>query len=169
MYTSSTVDSADLEDLLIKSGISMLTGNDKGRTPFFYCFIKDKFMGKGSAGDCDPIELATKMMNNPKVDLNGRDLSRNTPLHFACKCGSTLCVITMVKAGAKLDAQNAKKNTPVGSAFMHNKVGLCVYLLQEVSPSQKVYPHKTSPQPPVKPLYLIRSRPYYPRRSSTSG
>ncbi len=149
MYAGSTKDSVELEELLIRSGADVAAINSRGRTPFFYCFLKSQFLDRKPDANCDPIELATKFMNNKKVDINGRDLTRNTPLHLACKCGATLCVITMIKAGAKLDAQNDRHNTPVGCAFLKRKVGLCVYLLQEVAPGQKVFVHKNADEPTV--------------------
>jgi len=142
MYETSKIDSSEFEDLLFKHGADFNIENLHGRTPFFHAFIKASFMGKSKCGVIDPIELVMKALSIPKLNLSKQDIKGNTVLHLACREGAILSVLTMIKAGAKLDIQNNKKNTPLGNAFSHERAQLCIYLLQETVPNQHIYIRK---------------------------
>jgi ankyrin repeat protein len=145
-YNDLVVNSIDLEELMFNYKPNPSAINENLRTPFFYAFMK---YGSGDEDENntedelnDPIELTTKVLEIAGYDLNMQDVDGNTVLHFACKEGTTLSVLTMVKAGAKLDIQNKVRNTPLAEALLAGRSQLCIYLLQEAKIDLSVYEEK---------------------------
>eukprot|EP00826_Nyctotherus_ovalis_P029010 TRINITY_DN22877_c0_g1_i1.p1 TRINITY_DN22877_c0_g1~~TRINITY_DN22877_c0_g1_i1.p1 ORF type:complete len:195 (-),score=62.35 TRINITY_DN22877_c0_g1_i1:44-628(-) len=134
MYTNSMANSVELEEVMLKHKADINAKDKQLRTPFFLVFkslnVKDIN---------DPIELTTKVLEIPNYDLNMQDIKGNTVLHLACKQGTTLSVLTMIKAGAKLDIMNKAKNTPLAEALLSHMPQLCIYLLQDAKTDLTIY------------------------------
>lgn len=137
MYTNSVASSVELEDLMLSHKANINAKNKQLRTPFFQAFKSFNMKDIN-----DPIELTMKVLDTPNYDLNMQDNKGNIVLHLACKQGTTLSVLTMIKAGAKLDIVNKAKNTPLAEALLSNMPQLCIYLLQDAKTDLSVYTKK---------------------------
>lgn len=59
------------------------------------------------------------------IDLNIVDDKGNTVLHYACRRGATICVLTLLKEGSDLEPKNDLGNTPFAIALqsLHSDLG----------------------------------------------
>ena len=63
------------------------------------------------------------------ADPNKLDSSQNSNLHYACAYGWWFCMKSLIEAGAKVDAENEWKLSPLGVSILKGHKGISDYLM----------------------------------------
>lgn len=74
-----------------------------------------------AAANADSIDIL-KALLDAGADVNARDESKATALHYACSRQDTACVAELIKRGADLSAKDEYGNTPAMKAAKNNNV-----------------------------------------------
>jgi len=107
--------SMDLAELIINKCNLSIVSAKQGTALHLACRINNSFA----------VKLILQKNHN---SIGFKDKLSNTPLHVACKYGSTACVEELLLTGAKVDHENSVGDTPLHLAMKKGQV-LCSYML----------------------------------------
>lgn len=113
-----------IERILLKEQADLNSQDNLYRTPIFYLFTKEIVKGT------DPINMTALILQHYKVqNINHRDINGDSVLHLACKIGSTISALTLINAGADINALNNQNQNPFNVALVNNKFDLCIFMI----------------------------------------
>lgn len=78
------------------------------------------------------IEQVKELLEGASVPLEGRDEHGNTMLHVACSNGHMRIVKLLLRAGAAVNSENTKGQTPVDLAFQLNFNEVGEYIMAKI-------------------------------------
>ena len=102
--------------MMIRKGADVNALDLSKRTPIFYLFFKNALP---SNSEGDPVNVFMDIISMKKIDLKAKDVLENTPLHYACGRGSTICALSMINLGAPINEKNIFGNTPFDLALTY--------------------------------------------------
>lgn len=104
-----------IERLLIEKSINVNLVDNDGRTPIFYLFFKNKL----DVAKQDPANLVMVLLQTNQIKVNVQDRNLNTPLHYACKIGSTISALELLNHGSDFTLTNIFGNNAFAEALAH--------------------------------------------------
>lgn len=131
--------------VLLRLGASIEARDDKGRTPLFRAVLcgslpcvaalldADADPNASNAGSYIPLQytcmrrdtaILSLLLAHPLIDVNARDQSNHTALHWAALEGNIGCVSLLLERHADLGAKDVEGNTPAVVATLrgHNDI-----------------------------------------------
>ncbi|UJR15954.1 hypothetical protein I4U23_002874 [Adineta vaga] len=125
-HNSGAIDSTtDVEQILIDNKSDLFIKDNLGNIPLHNIFLNQK------VGD-DPVELCVLIIDAMKTDLlDIKNHEGNTPLHFAVKICSTVCVMLLQQHKANLLVENHLFNSIIGTCIQSGHLNLFITFLQQ--------------------------------------
>ena len=106
LHTASISNSVDVAEILLDSGADVGRQDARGRTPIYLA---------AECGSHDVLEILIRSTRDPEAVsvLSTPNIDLVTPLHAAIRGGYSNCAMTLIQAGAHVDAKTLSEQTPL--------------------------------------------------------
>eukprot|EP01125_Pyxidicula_operculata_P022385 TRINITY_DN910_c2_g1_i3.p1 TRINITY_DN910_c2_g1~~TRINITY_DN910_c2_g1_i3.p1 ORF type:complete len:2962 (-),score=808.64 TRINITY_DN910_c2_g1_i3:90-8975(-) len=120
--------SFELLDILIKAGADPKVKDNDGRNLIHYTIKKIKDTN-ARTDPIDALEYTLSLLKDEHFDEP--DNEGKSPLHYAAKSGSTICILHLLQKKAKLDRLDNEQNTPLGLAIFSGHSDNAIHFMQQ--------------------------------------
>ena len=125
---------------LIEKGININAKDNSGKTVLHYAtiyFLSSKIKRKNNKNTKpdsyynDIIKILELVLNKDDIDINAKDNSGKTVLHYAVEYDSISLTNKLIAKGIDIDAKDNSGDTALHYAAKHNKIPIAVELVEK--------------------------------------